>query len=236
MLTPNSMSDFRNFRLLALSLDIALSLANSRATQPISALGTCVHEVGHAVAVILTGGRLLEGAVHLKADSYVRSIGGNETLILIAGYTSVLFWVSLVLILLRSPQSRVILPLVWALPFLLASTLMATPPGTLLLGVGLALGLAGARSAPVARFACELATLCIYASTVRHILLDPYSDNRADAAQLAEITQLPLLLFSVIWLLLALLPIVLGYSKASTQPFSSSLNAGSSTRIGDPPA
>ena len=59
---------------------------------PLRLLVVFFHESSHAVATLLTGGEVVELAIDPREGGYVLSRGGNQLLIISAGYLGSLLW------------------------------------------------------------------------------------------------------------------------------------------------
>ena len=91
------------------------------AIYPFQLFGTFIHEVGHAVAVILTGGTVESLVVNPDTSGYVKSMGGSRAIVASAGYLGSVLVGAALLFAGRKRQ--------WARPTLIAAgvaTLLAT--------------------------------------------------------------------------------------------------------------
>ncbi len=70
---------------------------NSPFLFPLKLFVVYLHEISHAMAVMLTGGKLENIQIFLNESGYVQAKGGNFFLIAIAGYIGSIFWGSLML-------------------------------------------------------------------------------------------------------------------------------------------
>ena len=78
------------------------------ATYPVQLLVVFVHECGHALAAVLTGGSVKELVINPNLSGHMASSGGNQFLVSSAGYlTSVAFGALLIMLSSRSRLSRV---------------------------------------------------------------------------------------------------------------------------------
>lgn len=93
---------------------------------PLKLLVVFFHEMGHAIAVLLTGGGVVDLAVGMDQGGHTISRGGNRFIILNAGYLgSLLFGVALLLV--KTPRGAKRTCVVLALTLLGAATLWVRP-------------------------------------------------------------------------------------------------------------
>ena len=113
------------------------------AVYPFQLFGTFIHEAGHALAAVMTGGEVQSMVVNLDTSGYVKRLGGNGPIVASAGYMASVIVGALLLFLGRKPK--------WAKPTLVVlgvSTLVITAlfsgyggslPATAVFGLGLAM-------------------------------------------------------------------------------------------------
>ena len=77
---------------------IALYFWNSIAILPIKLLTVFFHELSHALATVLTGGKVFGLALHLNQGGETLSAGGIKIIVLSAGYLGSLLWGSGILL------------------------------------------------------------------------------------------------------------------------------------------
>jgi hypothetical protein len=168
---------------------------------PLRLLTVLLHEGGHALVTVLTGGSVLEIAVNAEESGHTLSSGGVHFLILHGGYLgSLLFGLALT----AAPgASRGLCVALGALAFFALGYIPLLSFGALytaLVGAGLvALGVKTSHG--TCRFVLRAVGLFVVADAVRDILSDL---GRGDAALLADKTGLPAALWSGLWLVAAL--------------------------------
>lgn len=105
------------FLIIAISVVLILYW-NSPYLYPLKLIVVYLHEISHALGVIITGGRLENIQIFLNESGYVQAQGGNFFIIAIAGYIGSIFWGSLMLYAsLTGKQSQIISVLISSLLF-----------------------------------------------------------------------------------------------------------------------
>ncbi|MDP2310561.1 MAG: M50 family metallopeptidase [Pseudomonadota bacterium] len=168
---------------------------------PLRLLTVLLHEGGHAAVTLLTGGTVVEIAVNAEESGHTLSSGGIHFLILQGGYLGSLL---AGLVLTAAPRAArgpcvvlgllALLALGW-IPIVSFGFLY-----TALVGAGL-LALAWKASHELCRGVLRAIGLFVVADAVRDVLSDL---GRGDAALLAEMTGVPALLWSGMWLAAAI--------------------------------
>ena len=82
------------------------------AVYPFQLFGTFIHEAGHALAAVMTGGEVQSMVVNLDTSGYVKRFGGSGPIVASAGYLASVLVGALLLFLGRKPR--------WAKPTLVA--------------------------------------------------------------------------------------------------------------------
>ena len=100
------MSEENNNELSLTGLEIPIVLSvfalifwNSIAVLPVKLMTVFFHELSHALAAILTGGKVIRLGLHLNEGGETLTVGGISIIILSAGYLGSLFWGSGILLL-----------------------------------------------------------------------------------------------------------------------------------------
>jgi hypothetical protein len=112
---------------------------------PLQLFTTYVHEAGHSLATILTGGRVMEFVVSLDTSGYAQTAGGMRMLVIPAGYLgSALFGSLLFYVINRFPRATNWLAAALGVAMVMFTVIFARPdetglPIALLLGVGFGL-------------------------------------------------------------------------------------------------
>lgn len=189
---------------------------------PFRLLTTLVHELGHGLAALLTGGAFLRFVVFPDGSGLAYTAGGMRLLVIPAGYLGVALAGAALLMLGRGQRSSrialgvvgaalALLTLRYALPTLLSAQLLG---GLLTLAAGLGLGglllLAAWRAG--AAWALLLLNLIAF-----HLGLSAFGDlwmlfgattaaglgARSDATAMAELTFIPAPVWAALWAILA---------------------------------
>lgn len=169
---------------------------------PIKLLAVTFHEVSHAITALLTGGRLFGFAIDPAGAGVTMGIGGNMTLILIAGYIGSSLWgVALYRISVTWDTRYALLSLVF---FLIGSAMLGwLTEQTAFFGLGSLALLVALYKAPVwaQQFAIQLAgsACCLYAplellGEVARYGLAPTvlgMETQSDIAQLSTLWGIP---------------------------------------------
>ncbi|MGK7755636.1 MULTISPECIES: M50 family metallopeptidase [unclassified Roseovarius] len=179
-----------HWQLLLLVAAIAL-LWRTPLVIPLKLLVVFLHELGHVVAVLLTGGEVLDLTLDPMQGGAVTSRGGNRFISLSAGYLgSLLIGVALFMAAVRTRADRVVLSLL-GLTLLAVTVLYIRSPFALVFGAGTgAAMLLAAKFLP--RDVNDLMLRVIGLVCMVYVPLDIYSDTIArgwlhsDARMLAE--------------------------------------------------
>ncbi len=169
---------------------------------PINLFVIFLHELGHAIFAILTGGDVHEVFIHANGSGYAATAGGIRFLILMGGYIgSALFGNLLLYIGIRKPQISVItlyviigimlFTAVWWFSSVLTSLL-------LILFSGLLLWMGKKSKASAANWLVVLGT-----ASIIYILMDFNGGPSSDLARFTEILPfLPQAIWAIVWLIL----------------------------------
>ncbi len=134
--------------LLAQGAPASNAISLTAITYPVRLFVTFVHEAGHALAALLTGGQVQSFTVSPDGSGYAITAGGNESLILPAGYLgAALFGALLFLLSSRAPSLTRALSLLLGIGFIALTVLFARPDANgnltaLIVGVGYGAALA----------------------------------------------------------------------------------------------
>lgn len=179
---------------------------------PLKLLVVVFHELSHAAAAILTGGRVESFSVNFQQGGEVWTRGGSRFLTLSAGYLGSLgIGAGLLLAALRWRADRVVLG---ALGVVLLAVLVLyvrdIAAVVIMAGTGAAL-LAAARFLPVV--ACDLLLRIIGLSSLIYVPYDIFDDTlrraslRSDARMLAEEVGGTTMMWGAAWLVISLVVI-----------------------------
>lgn len=205
----------REFWVLAGALLIVVALWDSPLVLPLKWLTVLFHEVSHALAGWLTGGRVVSLNITHRESGICHVAGGNRTLILMAGYPGSLCWGLGALLLARRPR-WVKAGLFTAGGALLLVTLFYVRP---ILGFGFLFSLATAVMMLVWAWYGQLSWQalslrflglgsCVY--VLHDILHDVFlhGTGLSDATLLAGHTGVPAMLWGCLWFAIAALLIL----------------------------
>ena len=175
---------------------------------PLKLLVVFFHESSHALATILTGGRVEEMVVNAKASGHVLSQGGNRFLILNAGYLGSLIWG--VVIYTFAASTRMDRPFMAFLGVLIALITLFYVGNLFAILFGLTMATAmilcsGYLNEQVNDFILRLIGL----TSMIYVLLDIYDDTisrfqlRSDARMLAEEIGGGTVLWGCLWIVIS---------------------------------
>lgn len=178
---------------------------------PLRLLTVLLHEGGHAVMALLTGGSIVEIVVNAEESGHTLTSGGIGFLILNAGYLGAML---AGLLLTSAPRASrgpmAVLALLagvalWYIPLISFGFVY-----TAALAIGLGV-LAWKASHAVCQRVLQGVGLFIVADAVRDILSDA---GRGDAALLAQATWVPAIVWTAVWLVAALALLVRAIRRA----------------------
>lgn len=167
---------------------------------PLRLLTVLLHEGGHAVATVLTGGRVVEIVVNAEESGHTLSAGGIHFLILQGGYLgSLLAGLALTAVPAAARGVTVLLGLLALVALAFVPLLSFGFLYTALVAAGL-FALAWKTSHRTCQLVLRAVGLFVVADAVRDILSDL---GRGDAALLAGLTGVPAFVWSALWLVAA---------------------------------
>lgn len=183
---------------------------------PLRLLTTSLHEIGHALAALLTGGQVLRIEISPDGSGVTWSSGGWRLLVISAGYMgSTLFGCLLLVLAQRGERHRVLLGGL-LLFFGFFTVLYARNGLALLVGAGLLVLLvvalrSGAAGSPWMYFVLDLVALssCAYALQDFVTLLriswgSAVASGVSDAQAMANLTHIPAIAWALGWGVLSL--------------------------------
>lgn len=214
--------------LIATALSVALWFIPyvSILTYPFQLFVTFIHEGGHALAAILTGGSVRSLSVAMDTSGLTETYIAEGSLIArlfvsSAGYLSAMAYGALMLILVRrtiaaravlAGSAALILALTLVFGLVVPLTYFSFSPFTIVSGVLISLGLLFAAKRANARTAnflvSFLAVQCVLNAlfNLRDLLiLSAGSDVRTDAGNMAAATGIPAIFWAMIWIGIAFL-------------------------------
>ncbi len=177
---------------------------------PLKIFVVLLHEVSHAMAALVTRGRVLHITLSPYEGGATLVRGGNAFLMLSAGYLGSLLWGLLLIRLSRGKAKRVRASLI-GLGVLVLGVSVALVRGWFGLPFGLLFGAGLIFAARVFSPAIQHVILLVLGMTsALYALLDIRSDVidrpglRSDAFMLAELTGIPTVVWGVLWIALGL--------------------------------
>ena len=168
---------------------------------------TFIHEGGHALAALLTGGMVTELSIHRDASGETYSMGGIPLLIASAGYLASAIYGASLLVLCRDGRNAKAALSLTAAAILALTIFFAKGPLSLLAGLLMPLGLVFIALALKERtahfFAMFLAIQCCLNALfdLRTLfLLSATTNVPSDAANMAGMTGVPAIFWALLWL------------------------------------
>ena len=182
------------------------------AVYPLKILVVLFHEMSHGIAAIATGGRVVGIELQAAQGGLCRTAGGNNFIILSAGYLGSLVWGGIILALASRTRGDKALATLLGIILFLVTAILVRPvlhfgflfgllTGLMLVAMGYFL------SQPVNQFVLKLIglTSCVYAILdIKSDILDRPTAH-SDAHMLAEATGLPTMFWGILWMLAAIL-------------------------------
>lgn len=203
--------DWRRVGLLAAIVVPVMLLWSTPIVWPLKILVVFFHELSHGLAAIVTGGRIARIEVVAAQGGVCWTMGGNQFLILMAGYLGSLVWGAGVLLVASGSKRDRAVSVGLGSVILVATVLWVRP--VISFGFGFHL-LAAIALVALGWFLPDTfndivlrifgVTSCLY------VIPDIYSDTiarshlRSDARMLAEMTHIPTVIWGGLWILLAL--------------------------------
>ena len=179
---------------------------------PLKILTVFFHELSHALAALITGGKVLEIVLDPQEGGHCLIAGGNGFLVSSAGYLGSLIWGGIILVTAANSRRDkqlmvalgtilVVVSLIWIRPFLSFGFIFSMILGGILISSGKYV------SAKINDWTLRTVglTSCLYAS------LDVKDDTidrdlvHSDAGALGEITGMPSLFWGYFWMALAIM-------------------------------
>ena len=168
---------------------------------------TFIHEGGHALVTLLTGGWVTGLSIHLDASGETYSLGGIPLLIASAGYlTSAIYGAALLVLCRDGRNAKAVLSLtaaaILALTIFFAKGTLSTLTG-LLLPLCLVFIALAVRESWAHYFTMFLAIQCCLNALVdlrTLFVLSATTNVQSDAANMAGMTGVPALFWSLLWI------------------------------------
>ena len=231
--------DGLNVKILAIYSGIILLdhvFWNTIIIYPLKILTVFFHELSHALAAIVTGGKVLEIVLVPEQGGHCLIAGGNGFLVSSAGYLGSLIWGGIILVSAanskRDKQIMIALgailiavSFIWIRPFISFGFIFCIILGGTMMASGkyLPTKVNDWVLRTVGLTSCLYATLDVKDDTIDRIL------QESDAGRLAEITGMPALFWGYFWMALAIMGTVFFILLASQAQRKTKENTGEST-------
>ncbi|MBV1909420.1 MAG: M50 family metallopeptidase [Kangiellaceae bacterium] len=197
-----------------LSIIAIFFLWNSIVLYPLKILVVFFHESSHAIATLLTGGKIISFEMAAQAGGQVISSGGNRFITLSSGYLGSMLWgVTIFSVAVATNVDRFMMALLGSL-LIITSFLFSSNSFAILFGI--IMGIAMLLSAKFLSMNINDSLLRIIGLTsMLYVPLDIYSDTiarshlRSDAFMLAQEFGGTTIIWGSVWLFASILLIVL---------------------------
>jgi hypothetical protein len=190
---------------------------------PLKLLVVFFHESSHALATLLTGGSVIELVINQQQGGHVVSQGGNQFIIISAGYLGSLLWG--VAIFVATVKSRYDKMIMWALGLTVIVITVMLSRSVFSWAFGL---LSGGAMLLMGKYLADkyndFSLRLISLTSIMYAPLDIYSDTisrshlQSDAYFLAEYTGGTTLFWGSVWILISLIVIFYCLKWAIKQP------------------
>lgn len=202
---PRRAIDWKGFMLL-LAIYVAVAfLWHTPVVYPLKLFVVLLHEMSHAIAAVLTGGRIIEIQIQGNQGGRCVTLGGIEFLVVSAGYLgSLAFGATLLLVATRTRASGYVAALLGVLVALMAYRFM--PGWTFGKGFAMLTGIVLATLAMVPPVAAEVALRIVGVTSCLYVFLDIKNDildrdhPMSDAAALERITPVGAFWWGLLWI------------------------------------
>lgn len=187
---------------------------------PLKIFVVFIHETGHALATVLTGGRVLSMVVTPWESGYVQALGGSPLLIASAGYVgSALFGAVMLLLAGRRQWARGIFGSLTVL-FALVTLAFVRHPFGLMFGLGTAVvcGLLTWKRLPGVHYGVDVLAVMSAMYAIYDLSDFLLLGARTDAVVLAQVTRIPAFLWALLWSAVSLLVIGVAVGHALRRP------------------
>jgi hypothetical protein len=187
---------------------------------PLKIFVVFIHETGHALATVLTGGRVVSMVVTPWESGYVQHIGGNPLLVASAGYVGSALFGGLMLCLSGRESWATTIFAALALLFGIVTVWFVRNAFGIVFGLGSAVGcgvLAWKRF-PGAHYIIDV--LAVMSSLYALYDLSDFLlvGARTDAVILARITRVPAFIWAILWSVISLLVVYTAGKRALLRP------------------
>lgn len=186
---------------------------------PLKIFAVFIHETGHALAAVLTGGRVVSMVVTPYESGYVQYIGGNPLLVASAGYVgSALFGGLMLLLAGHEPRTT---PVFGGLAVLFGAMTVWFVRNPFGVGFGLATaaacGLLAWKRVPGARYIIDVLAVMSTLYAVYDLGDFLLVGARTDAVILARLTGVPAFIWAGLWSAVSLFVVYTAGKRAVTR-------------------
>ncbi|MDH3603916.1 MAG: M50 family metallopeptidase [Candidatus Tectomicrobia bacterium] len=179
-----------------------------------------IHETGHALATVLTGGRVLSMVVTPWESGYVQHAGGSPLVVASAGYVGSAVFGGMMMWLSGRVRWTQMIFAGLALLFGIVTILFVRNGFGVVFGLGtaVAFGVLAWKSIPGAAYLIDI--LAVMSSLYALYDLSDFLliGARTDAAILAQITYIPAFVWAILWSGISLIVVFVAGKKALTRP------------------
>jgi hypothetical protein len=225
MATPLISTQSRTLNLRRLSLFVIIAGAsvlfwNSPVLVPLKIFVVFIHETGHALATVLTGGRVVSMVVTPWESGYVQSTGGTPVLMASAGYVgSALFGGGMLLLSGRQQWATAIFAGLAVLFGLVTLWFVRNTFGVVFgLGTAAVCGLLAWKRFPGTYYLIDVLAVMSALYAVYDLSDFLRLGARTDAVILAQITHVPAFFWALLWSVVSLLVVCTAGKRALTRP------------------
>lgn len=187
---------------------------------PLKIFAVFIHETGHALAAILTGGRVESMVVTPHESGYVRYVGGDPLLVASAGYVGSALFGGLMLLL--AGRERWTTTIFGGLALLFGAMTVCFVRNAFGVGFGLTTamvcGLLAWKPLPWARYVIDVLAVLSTLYAVYDLGDFLLVGATTDAVILARITGVPALLWAALWSVVSLFVVYAAGKRAVTRP------------------
>ncbi|ETX00218.1 MAG: hypothetical protein ETSY1_12015 [Candidatus Entotheonella factor] len=187
---------------------------------PLKIFVVFIHETGHALATLLTGGRVLSMEVTPWQSGYVRYLGGNALIIASAGYVGSALFGGIMLSLSGRRQWTQHIFTTLAIVFGVVTLCFVRNLFGLIFGLGTTaiFGLLAYKRFPFAVYIVDILAVMSSMYALYDLTDFLWIGARTDAAILAGITGVPAFVWALIWSAISLLVVYTAGKQALTRP------------------
>ncbi len=225
MTTPISSANHRALNIRRLTVLVSIAVVSiffwlSPVLAPFKIFVVFIHETGHALATVFTGGRVVSMVVTPWESGYVQHIGGNALLIASAGYVgSALFGGLMLLLSGRAPWATKIFAGLAVLFGIVTVWFVRNTFGVVFgLGTVAVFGVLAWKPLPGAHYIIDV--LAVMSSLYALYDLSDFLivGAKTDAAILAQITHVSAFIWAILWSAVSLLVVYTAGKRALMRP------------------